>query len=81
MAFALGVVIAFGVIWVGLAFGVGSQNLPTSGAGKLGAESEESARRSVAGQKRQAAFMRKTAWPVVTVCGVTAVVLVVLINT
>jgi hypothetical protein len=80
--FALGVVIAIGVIWVGMTLFMGWQkDLPTSGAGKLGAASEESARRSVSAQRHQAAFLRKTVWPVVTACGIAAVVLIVLINT
>lgn len=82
MVVAVGVVIAIGLFWVFMTlFMEWQKDVPVSSGMGLGEQYEESKRRSVSAQRRQAAFFRKTVWPVVMACGIALVVIVVVTST
>ncbi len=83
MSFALGVVLAFGFIWAGMAFFMNWQkDAPMAqGLGDIHSEHyQEGIENNLRQQRAQAAFFRRTLWPVLIACGATCCVLIVLLN-
>ena len=83
MAIALGGVLAVAFIWAFMtAFMVWQKDAPTSsGLGNAFSDQyRESVERNLTSQRKLAAFMRRTVWPVVLICGFVAFLLIVLIN-
>jgi len=81
MAVAVGVVIAIGLFWVFMTlFMEWQKDVPVSSGVGLGEQYEKSKSRSVSAQRHQAAFFRKTVWPVVLACGIAVVVIIVVAN-
>ena len=79
---AVAVVISIGLFWPFMTlFMEWQKDVPVSSGMGLGEQYEESKKRSLAAQRSQAAFFRKTLWPVVTACGIALVVIIVLYNT
>jgi hypothetical protein len=82
MAYALGVVLAFGFFWAGMTWFTNWQkDAPTAtGLGNIYSKQyREGVELNFRQQRAMAAFFRRTLWPVLTACGVAAVVLIVLL--
>ena len=83
MVIALTVVLVIPFVWVLMTLLlVWQQDAPIStGLGNaLSDQYRESVTRNLASQRKQAAFMRRTVWPVSVVCGSVAVGLIVVMN-
>jgi hypothetical protein len=76
MVVAIVVVLMVAFVWAFMtAFMVWQKDAPMSTD-----QYRETVERNLASSRRTAAFMRRTLWPVVLVCGAIAVVLIVIIN-
>jgi hypothetical protein len=84
VAIAIGIVVAVALLWVGMALMIVWQQDapgPTPGVGNaLTPQYREAVTRNLAAQRRTAALVKRTIWPVVLCSGFVVVVLIVIMN-